>query len=236
MTGGGAAKGLSVLVVDDSRLYRDGLAAIVGREPDVADVRCAEDGPSVDAALARGAPDVVLLNLATLESRALMARLRRAAPSARVIGIGVGDSEEEMIACVEAGISGFLLRHEPFSQLMRLVRRVVVGESFCSPRVTAALMQRLAHLAAERQRVPVLTEREDQILGLLEYGLSNQQIADRLGIELRTVKNHVHHILRKLGVSRRGEAVAVFRAARTGSVPSQPVYAQDDQRPVAAPS
>jgi DNA-binding NarL/FixJ family response regulator len=211
--------GVAVLVVDDCCLYREGLASLVEREPDVCDVRCADDWPAIVTSLEHRVPDVVLVNLASVESHALMTALRLQAPSARIVAIGVGDSEQEIIACAEAGIAGYLLRSEPFSHLIRLVRHVVAGEAVCSPRVTAALMRRLATLAEERrQRVPVLTEREDQILGLLDIGLSNQQIADRLCIELRTVKNHVHHILGKLGVSRRGEAVAAIRSIRAGTM------------------
>jgi DNA-binding NarL/FixJ family response regulator len=211
--------GVAVLVVDDCCLYREGLVSLVEREPDMCDVQCAHNWASIVTSLEHGIPDVVLVNLASVESHALMTALRMHAPSSRIVAIGMGDSEQEIVACAEAGISGYLLRSEPFSHLIRLVRHVVAGEAVCSPRVTAALMRRLAVLAEERkQRVPVLTEREDQILGLLDIGLSNQQIADRLCIELRTVKNHVHHILGKLGVSRRGEAVAVIRSIRAGSM------------------
>jgi DNA-binding NarL/FixJ family response regulator len=210
-----STKSLSVLIVDDCCLYRDGLASIIEREPAVAEVRRAADWPSIRASLDRATPDIVLLNLASVESRMMMTGVRHASPAALIIAIGVGDSEREIIACAEAGVSGYLLRSEPLSHLMRLVRGVVAGETVCSPRVTAALMRRLAHVAEERQRqVPPLTAREDQILGLLDLGLSNKQIADRLGIELRTVKNHVHHIFGKLGVSRRGEAVAAMRSLR----------------------
>jgi DNA-binding NarL/FixJ family response regulator len=215
-----ASGAVGVLVVDDCCLYREGLASMIEREPDVGDVRCAHDWPSIAAALERSVPDVVLVNLASADSHALMTGLRRRSPSSLLVAIGVGDSEQEIVACAEAGIAGYLLRSEPFSHLIRLVRHVVAGETVCSPRASAALMRRVAVLAEERtQRVPVLTEREDQILGLLDMGLSNQQIADRLCIELRTVKNHVHHILGKLGVSRRGEAVAVIRSLRADAAP-----------------
>lgn len=210
-----------MLIVDDCCLYREGLASIIEREPEVVEVRCAQDWPSIRASLDRATPDIVLLNLASVESGAMLTGVRQASASALIIAIGVGDTEREIIACAEGGVSGYLLRSEPFSHLMLLVRRAVGGEMVCSPRVTAALMRRLAKVAAERQqRVPVLTAREDQILGLLALGLSNKQIADQLGIELRTVKNHVHHILGKLGVSRRGEAVAAMRSQRGPSAPS----------------
>jgi DNA-binding NarL/FixJ family response regulator len=203
---------LSVLIIDDCCLYREGLASIIEREPDVVGIRCAHDWPSILSSFDHDVPDVVLVNLASLDSHTLMAGVRDMSPSSLIIAIGVDDAEHEIVACAEAGVSGYLLRSEPFSCLMQLIRTVAVGEAVCSPRVTAALMRRLADLASEQRRVPLLTEREWQILKLLDLGLSNQQIADRLSIEVRTVKNHLHNLFGKLGVSRRGEAVAAFRS------------------------
>lgn len=204
--------GLSVLIIDDCCLYREGLASIIKQEQDVAAIRCAHDWPSILSALDHDVPDVVLVNLASLDSRTLMTGVRDISPSSLIIAIGVDDAEREIVACAEAGVSGYLLRSEPFSHLMQLIRTVALGEAVCPPRVTAALMRRLADLASEQRRVPLLTEREGQILRLLDLGLSNQQISDRLCIEVRTVKNHLHNLFGKLGVSRRGEAVAAFRS------------------------
>ena len=212
---------LGLLIVDDCRLYREGLASILDKEPDVGSTHVAQDEASIAASLAAEQPDVVLINLATWDALALIARLRESAPAALIIAVGVGDSDQEIVECAEAGVSGFLLRSEPFHHLMTLVRGVLAGGTVCSPRASAAFMRRLAKLADDRvslaRKVPVLTDREDQILGFLDTGLSNQQIADRLDIELRTVKNHVHHILAKMGVSRRGEAVAAMRSLRGAS-------------------
>jgi len=205
---------INVLIVDDCCLYREGLASILAKESDIARVSCAQDWRSVVGLLEEDQSDVVLINLATAESSSLLTDVRLKSPASLVVAIGLGDSDQEIIACAEAGVSGFLLRSEPFSQLMKLVRSVVAGETACSPRASATLMRQLARLADERLRqVPVLTEREDQILGLLAMGLSNQRIAEKLGIELRTVKNHIHHIFGKLGVGSRGEAVAAMRSA-----------------------
>jgi DNA-binding NarL/FixJ family response regulator len=210
--------GLSILIVDDSRLYREGLGAVIANEPAVGTVLMAEDAASLARVIAGECPALVLVNLASVGGLALLRGVRDAAPTAHLIAIGVLESESEIIACVEAGIAGYLLRSEPLANLMRLIRSVMAGETVCSPRVTAALMRRVAVLAAERRAaVPVLTEREEQIVDLVDRGMSNQEIAERLGIELRTVKNHVHNILSKLGVRRRGEAVAAVRMLRGNS-------------------
>lgn len=213
-----ATPGLSVLIVDDSRLYSDGLAAIISQEADVSLARTASHWTEVLKVVADGVPDVVLVNVAMRDGAVIVSDIHTSLPEMFVIAIGVDDVERDIVGYVESGISGYLLRSEPLSALTTLIHNVVDGETYCSPRIAAALMHRVALLADElRDRVPVLTAREDQILGLLDAGLSNQQIADSLQIELRTVKNHVHHILGKLGVARRGEAVAAIRSLRRSS-------------------
>ena len=105
--------------------------------------------------------------------------------------------------------------------LLRVVRSVLAGETLCSPRTTALLLRRVRALAEgqvlSKRAVPVLTAREQDVLDHLDMGLSNQEIADRLGITVRTVKNHVHNILEKVGARRRGEAVAAFRRHQVGA-------------------
>jgi len=220
--------GLSVLIVDDSRLYRDGLAALISQEADVAVVRTSSHWMELLEAVADRVPDVVLVNVAMRDGAQIVSDIHTGLPQMFVIAIGVDDIEPDIVRYAENGISGYLLRSEPLSALTTLIRNVVDGGTFCSPRITAALMHRVALLADElKERVPVLTAREDQILDLLDAGLSNQQIADSLQIELRTVKNHVHHILGKLGVARRGEAVAATRSLQRSrglrrDIPSAP--------------
>ena len=117
----------------------------------------------------------------------------------------------------EAGAAGYLLRSDPLVELVAVIGSVARGETRCSPRVAAALLRRVATLSHERrhQAEPTrLTAREREVLQLVDDGLSNKQIARRLSIELRTVKNHVHHILEKFQVHRRAEAAARFRMAR----------------------
>jgi DNA-binding NarL/FixJ family response regulator len=110
------------------------------------------------------------------------------------------------------------MRSESLDHLLELIRKVVSGESECSPRDYANLLNRLSDLAAERQSPParelVLTAREAQILRMLEAGLSNRDIASQLCIAIHTVKNHVHNLLGKLDVSTRAEAAALSRSIR----------------------
>jgi DNA-binding NarL/FixJ family response regulator len=206
-----------ILVVDDCTLYRENLAAIFAANG-TATPRVAWDLPSVVAALKGAAPSVVLLSVGTRDRLMLLQAALRISPDARVIVLGVSeDDESTIVACAEAGVTGYHLRSESLDDLLMLLRRVTRGESVCSPKVSAILLRRLSVLAAERKPGPeelVLTAREIQILRMLEMGLSNRDIADQLCIALHTVKNHVHNVLGKLGVSTRAQAVAVSRSFR----------------------
>lgn len=212
---------LRLLIVDGVRLYREGLAGILAREPGVGEVLTATDAVAAAPLLAAAPPDVVLVNVADGD-HAMIRAVRTAAPDSAIVAVGIAESEEDVVAYAEAGVAGYLLRTEPLEHLLRVIRSVVAGETLCSPRTTALLLRRVRTLAAQSARpvagprVPALTAREDDVLELLDLGMSNQEIADRLGITVRTVKNHVHSILEKAGAHRRGEAVAAFRQLRSG--------------------
>ncbi|SDM02327.1 LuxR C-terminal-related transcriptional regulator [Nonomuraea jiangxiensis] len=208
---------LALLIVDDVCLYREGLASVLARQDGIGKVLTAIDTATAVAAVTAEVPDLVLANVDVLSDGVLLGAAAALTPAPRTIALGVSESEAEVVACAEAGVHGYLLRSESLDHLLRLMRAVAAGETLCSPRMTALLMRRVATLASERRpvpRAPALTDREDQVLGLLDLGLSNQEIGDRLGIGVRTVKNHVHHILEKTGARRRGEAVANFRRTR----------------------
>ncbi|MET0698642.1 MAG: response regulator transcription factor [Mycobacterium sp.] len=203
-----------ILIVDDCTLYRENLAAVFvanGAAPPAA----AWDLPSLLGSLSGVMPDVVLVNLNTRDGVTLLQALFEIAPEMRVIVLAVSEDDEAgIVACAEAGVAGYHLRTESLDDLLVLVRGVAGGESSCSPRVSAILLRRLSALAAQRQPVardPELTDREVQILQMLEMGLSNREIAARLCIAVHTVKNHVHNVLTKLGVSTRAEAAALCR-------------------------
>ena len=115
-------------------------------------------------------------------------------------------------------------RTETFDDLVLMLTKVAAGEVCCSPTVSAILLRRLSALAAQQGSAPedlALTAREAQVLELLKLGLRNRDIADQLCIAVHTVKNHVHSVLTKLGVSTRAEAVALSRTMRSGPVAAQ---------------
>jgi two-component system nitrate/nitrite response regulator NarL len=207
---------IRVLVVAGVRFYRDGIAAALSADPRFGVVGGAADVPEAATAFASLAPDVVLLDLAGADGpghvRALLAR----APAARIVALGVQEAEDDVLPLAEAGVAGYVTRDGSVDDLLATVESVAAGETICSPRITATLLRRVALLARDRHAQESnperdLTSRERQIVALIDEGLSNKEIATRLRIELATVKNHVHNILEKLRVHRRGEAAAAVR-------------------------
>ena len=207
---------IRVLVVAGVRFYRDGIAAALSADPRFDVVGSVADVPEAAAAFASLEPDVVLLDLAGADPAAQVSKLLEASPSARVVALGVTEAEEDVLPLAEAGVAGYLTRDGSVEDLLTTVESVAAGETICSPRMTATLLRRVALLARERgahepDHDRDLTSRERQIVALIDEGLSNKEIATRLRIELATVKNHVHNILEKLHVHRRGEAAAAVR-------------------------
>ncbi|MDH6196254.1 DNA-binding NarL/FixJ family response regulator [Mycobacterium frederiksbergense] len=214
LDGLGLLRDARVLVVDDCTLYRDFLVSVLVSHGAVAP-GVAWDLPSLMAAVETTLPWVVVLNMGTRDSAALLRRALSLGPQVRVVVLGVSeDDESEIVACAEAGVAGYHLRTDTLQDLLALIHKVAAGESLCSPRVSAILLRRLSLLASQRQPTAkelVLTAREIQILRMLELGLANREIADELCIAVHTVKNHVHSLLTKLGVSSRAQAAALAR-------------------------
>ncbi len=130
-----------------------------------------------------------------------------------VVGIAVRETESEILAAVEAGVAGYALQEHSLDELVRVIQSVIRDEAICSPRMAACMMHRLSHLASERRHdgpAGRLTVRERQVASLVASGMTNKEIARRLSIQLSTVKNHVHNILEKLQLRRRGQAIVLL--------------------------
>jgi DNA-binding NarL/FixJ family response regulator len=212
---GSEQRGPDLLVVDDCRLSRDGLVALIQRDFRPMTVRAVEDTNSLLSSLDNQLPDVILLNLASFDSYSMMQVAHQRSHDSKLIVLGVSEHDEaQILACAEAGVNGYHLRNASLSDLADLIEGVMVGDCPCSPRVAAFLLNRVASLAADShpsRTAYALTQREIQIVRFLEMGLSNKEIATHLSIEVGTVKNHVHSLLAKLGVRRRAHAAAVLR-------------------------
>ncbi len=204
-----------MLLACDVRLYREGLAAGLARQPSIEVVATVASALEAVAAVRGTRPDMVLLDMAMPGSLAAVRAMRESVPGVKVFALGIQEDPDVVVRCAEAGVLGYVPREGSLGDLVTAIERGTRGEVLASPVVSASLMKHVA-LLAQRQRAPLgaapLTRREAEVLALLDEGLSNKEIARRLAIGLTTVKNHVHRILEKLQVSRRGAAAARARS------------------------
>jgi two-component system, NarL family, nitrate/nitrite response regulator NarL len=212
-----------VLVVAEIRLYREGLAANLAARPHLCVLGKAGSADEARALQKALAPDIVVIDMGTRDSFELVRAFRRQDVNVRIIAYGVDESERDIVACAEAGVAGYLPCDGSIDDLVRIIASCTRGELICSPRIAATLFNRVCSLASlgheSTKGDAILTGRERQIVSLIDAGLSNKEIAQRLNIEVTTVKNHVHNILEKLHVTTRAEAAAWFlgRDARRSS-------------------
>jgi two-component system, NarL family, nitrate/nitrite response regulator NarL len=201
-----------VVVVAEIRLYREGLADMLRGEPGMDVAATASGVDEAVRALREHEPDVVLIDMAIPDNAWVVRGLVAAVPGTRVVALAVPEVEREVLACAEAGVAGYVPREGSADELVDTLRHAVRGEALCSPAIVGTLFRQVAALATDRRprtAVGRLTARERQIMQLVDRGLTNREIASRLGIELSTVKNHIHNILDKLQVRRRAEAAAM---------------------------
>ena len=208
---------IRVFLCDDHAMLRAGLRALLAAEPGLEVVGEAGDGADgVEQAVALR-PDVALLDITmpVLDGLEATRRLHRLAPDVRALILTMHDDPEYLFQALEAGASGYVLKRAAEADLVEAIRTVVTDRAFLAP----AAQQRLVADYLERRArgevsppVEKLTPREEEILALLAQGHTNQEIAERLVISIKTVETHRAHILDKLGLRKRAELV---RYART---------------------
>jgi DNA-binding NarL/FixJ family response regulator len=188
------------------------VAEILARDKSIDVVGTAANAADLFSRVAQTAPDVIVLDPALLESPEAIKGLGSRA-GIRVVVLLSSDAEPEVVESAEAGAAGFVTRDDSLADLVTTILSAARGELVCSPKLAGTLLRRVSKLASERSEhgEARLTLRELEVARLLDVGLSNKQISARLGVELPTVKHHVHHILEKLGVQRRSAAVARLR-------------------------
>lgn len=196
-------------LVTSVRLLQDGLAHLLrDRDPSLCVATIYPDD-SLESRLLSFAPDVVLIDIVTLR-RGVGGRIRDGLPASRMVVFAVDEVEEDLLACAEVGVAGFVGRDASVEELLDAVASAQRGELHCSPRLASLMFQRLTVMVSggSVDRLS-LTSRQIQIVRLIEAGLSNKEIARKLSIEVSTVKNHVHNVLGKLRVTHRWQAPAV---------------------------
>jgi two-component system nitrate/nitrite response regulator NarL len=209
-----AAPIVRVFIAAHVRLYRDALAESLAREPGVEVVGMSGDPTEMLLQVRELKPEVVVLDPAVAENLDAVRRLVNRAGEIKVVVLASPATEGDIIACAEAGVSGFVTRDDSLADLVGSIQSAARGDLRCSPQTAGTLLRRVTALATDRSPGSLeahLTAREVEVAQLIDEGLSNKQIALRLCIELPTVKHHVHHILEKLAVARRSEAVSRLR-------------------------
>lgn len=206
---------IRILVADDHPVVRDGLIAMLRTQPDFEVVGQAGTGAEALALVASAQPDVLMLDLQMPEPDGVgvLRSLAGNGAGVRVIVFTVFDTDERIIAAVEAGAAGYLLKGAPREEVFTAIRTVAAGGSLLAPVAATAVLRRVRG-EAQPDSAPSLTPRERSVLAHLARGLGNKQIAAALGITERTVKFHMSAVFSKLGASNRTEALA--RALRQG--------------------
>lgn len=194
---------IRILLADDHHVVRQGLAAIIGTEPDLHIVGEACDGETACQLYFQLQPDVLVLDLRMpiLDGFGAVKRIIAECPQARILIMTTYDADEDVWRCLRAGARGYVLKDATQPEIIAAIRTVAAGESFTTPRLALKL--------ARRANSPGLTPREQDVLRHLTAGKTNKAIAAVIGLGEGTVKSHVKSLLQKLGAKTRTEAARV---------------------------
>jgi len=197
---------IRILIVDDHEMMRLGLRTAFEPEPDLAVVGEASNGAEALAKIATLDPQLVLMDVRMEKMGGIEAcrEIKNRYPHVRILMLTSYTDEDAVISSIMAGASGYLLKHLSRPELLRSIRLVASGQTLIDANATQQALDRISQTPGWE-----LTEREREVLTLIARGYTNKQIADALTVTEKTARNHVSHILEKLGLSRRSEA-AVF--------------------------
>jgi DNA-binding NarL/FixJ family response regulator len=221
---------IRIVVADDHPIFRDGLCKLLALEEDFEVVAQASDGRQVLDVLQQTQPDILLLDLKMpgLDGLATLQKLQAARNKTRVIVLTASDDKNEFVQAMKLGTSGIVLKQTATELLIKSIRKVHAGEIWLDSHTTAAVIRQFVaneepQLPAvpppsrERERSP-LSQREREIVALVAQGFKNKEMAEKMFISEQTVKNHLHNIFDKLGVSDRLELAlyAIHNNLHTG--------------------
>lgn len=217
---------ISLVLIDDNRLLREGIAALIHGQPGFKVLAATAD---IDEALNKvreARPDVVLLDfgLGNHDSLSLTTMVRSEVPSARIIVMGLMPAQQDVANYVRAGASGFIMKDASFDDFFATIRAVAGGAEVLPQALTSSLFTQIAQQAVAGSKARVLeavrlTARERQVIDLLGEGLSNKEISTRMNIAIHTVKSHVHNVLEKLALHSRLEVAAFTHAEGASRAP-----------------
>jgi DNA-binding NarL/FixJ family response regulator len=221
------ARRILVLVIEDNRLVRDGLTALLDAQPDFKVVAAAEGANAGLLQVLETKPHVVLVDagLGQNDSHSLVKSVRKEAPDSKVIVMDLLPAQEDVIGFIQAGASGFIVKDATVADFVATIRSVAGGADVVPHALTSTLLSHIVDQALRHSTTAVLesvqmTKREREITSLIAEGLSNKEIGQRLHIATYTVKSHVHNILEKLALHSRLQIAAhAHRSAQPQTPP-----------------
>lgn len=196
---------IRLIVADDHPMFRAGVVGTLGSFPDLLVVAEAEDADTATTLVRHHLPDVALLDI-TMPGGGLRAarEIGVACPATRVVMLTASEDEDDLLAAMKAGASGYVLKGAGASELVEVIRKVAAGEVYVAPALAWGLLREMSR--PRTSPLDELSAREREVLQLVAEGLSNQEVADRLGLAEKTIKHHMTNILGKLQVRSRVEA------------------------------
>jgi DNA-binding NarL/FixJ family response regulator len=207
-------KKIRLLLVEDNRLLREGMTQLIGKQPDLDIVATSEDFESVVPIAEKLKPDVVLLDLSLRDHDSLRAveTVKKKIPEAKVVVMGLIAVQEDILELVKGGVSGFILKEATLVDFVKTIKSVAEGAKVLPPQLTQSLFSQIVENAVRNGKVHPndvrMSKREREVMNLIEEGLSNKEIAQRLHLATYTVKSYVHSILEKLALHTRLQVAA----------------------------
>lgn len=206
---------ISLVLIDDNRVLREGIASLLHTQPGFEVLVASADVEEALEKVRQAKPDVVLIDFGLVDhdSLSLTEKVRLEVPEARVIIMGLLPAQEDVAQYVRAGARGFIMKDASFEEFFATIRTVSGGEEVLPQALTNSLFSQIVRNVSTEHRAKVvdavrMTNRELEVISLLGEGLSNKEIAQRLNVAVHTVKSHVHNVLEKLALHSRLEVVA----------------------------
>lgn len=206
-------KKIRIIVIEDNRLLRDGISAMIDGQPDLKVVAALEDNVQIDPVILEKKPDILLIDLGlqSKNSLNLVKSMKMKFPELKFVVMDLFPVQEDIFEFVKAGASGFILKDAGVKEFLKTIRSVFKGEKILPSNLMGSLFSQIIHDAASGPKEAVLirsvrmTKRERQVIELVSDGLTNKEIGQKLHLSPFTIKSHVHNILEKLAMHKRIE-------------------------------